>query len=509
MEKLAALSILINAIIFLALYAEQRSDGATAAHAYAPGKHLLTRVNWLTLKARRVRYALSGSHHLRYVPGNIARTFFPIFYCAHALFPYFMWPLGTKYQWGGLTIIRGVGIILCLLLLVKNDWPHRLRSYFKAYWYFTVMYLLPFYTTLGWLITGGHMAWTTNVVFAIILLHVMVDKPRFILLGLLGMGLGTTFYHLRLVPYEDIATSYAAITSTQHLVYTCVFAIAISICFLQTRNKSEERRNALRLLGIIGTEMRKLLALRKAYGSSIQFLNEQMQIEKVLPAGDNQELLSIKVNKQSYTSLKEAIKGLIRDSKRGVRTVDRILATLQAKINTSDFTMHSMRQCVTDALEAYQLTMYQEKQLHTSLEGDFQFYGSAYYTQHMLFNLIENSHKHSQQDCTLQIRLNNHRLHVKDTGRGISKNALPYIFDPFFTTDATAMGLGLAFCKLVMQAYGGVIICKSKQGKQSFTEFILTFPKPRNHTQRIPKATKRELPAANARNVPTDVKERS
>jgi signal transduction histidine kinase len=71
----------------------------------------------------------------------------------------------------------------------------------------------------------------------------------------------------------------------------------------------------------------------------------------------------------------------------------------------------------------------------------------------------------------------NNQLIFTDTAKGISKDLLPTIFDIFVTQDQThkGAGLGLAFCKMVMQAYGGKITCKSQKGK--YTTFILSFPK--------------------------------
>ena len=68
-------------------------------------------------------------------------------------------------------------------------------------------------------------------------------------------------------------------------------------------------------------------------------------------------------------------------------------------------------------------------------------------------------------------------LIVKDTATGIPKDFLPKIFDQFETKKSTSggTGLGLAFCKMVMESYGGKIECNSELGK--YTEFVLSFPK--------------------------------
>jgi len=65
-------------------------------------------------------------------------------------------------------------------------------------------------------------------------------------------------------------------------------------------------------------------------------------------------------------------------------------------------------------------------------------------------------------------------LIFEDTAKGISTDALPKLFTRFSTTCRGGTGMGLAFCKMVMQEYGGDIICESELGK--YTRFILTFP---------------------------------
>ncbi len=62
-------------------------------------------------------------------------------------------------------------------------------------------------------------------------------------------------------------------------------------------------------------------------------------------------------------------------------------------------------------------------------------------------------------------------------GTGIAADKLPSIFQPFYTSleQGTGTGMGLSFCKMVMDGFGGAIACRSKLGE--FTEFELKFPK--------------------------------
>lgn len=73
-------------------------------------------------------------------------------------------------------------------------------------------------------------------------------------------------------------------------------------------------------------------------------------------------------------------------------------------------------------------------------------------------------------------------LSVRDTGEGISPAEIPSIFDRFVQAKAQnarsrgGNGLGLAFCKMVVEAHGGAITAASREGLGS--EFIITLPIP-------------------------------
>jgi signal transduction histidine kinase len=97
----------------------------------------------------------------------------------------------------------------------------------------------------------------------------------------------------------------------------------------------------------------------------------------------------------------------------------------------------------------------------------------------VLCNLISNAIKHNGPDT--QVRLDaqavESRMEVlfscSDDGAGIPPEVLPSIFTEFATAnDASreSTGLGLAFCKAVVEAHGGRIWCESTppQGAQFF-----------------------------------------
>lgn len=484
MEKLAVwLSVIVNVILFFVLRFRQHSGSASVAHEGNQAEKPSRKPTWIAIKAQLFSCIPTGKNIIKYSQKRVSKyganyTTFAAFLCLNYILPYFMWTNGEAYRCNTLTIIRFLGVVTCIPLLLKNYWPARALKYFPTYWHMTIMYVLPFSTTLSVFIMGGTTEWLINVALAIMMLSAVVDWLSGIILAVLGIGLGAILYHVSFSVLGDMTPFSVDSISMHQLTYTCIFATSIGLLFFERRAREEDKRmETLELFGrVASAEVRNILALSKAYASSIQFFEKQMHVDKVLPTEDGRELLLIKMDKRVHLSLKETIDGLMRHSKRGVQNMNRMLATLCKNIDTDDFTIFSMQPCITNALTLCRLNSHQKSSLLVNLDEDFQIYGSAYYMQHILYNLVENAYKHSQRDCIVEIWLANHKLHVKDDGVGISKEALPYIFDPFFTTAEAAVGIGLSFCQIVMEAFGGVIICKSKQGKKSFTEFVLTFP---------------------------------
>jgi signal transduction histidine kinase len=72
-------------------------------------------------------------------------------------------------------------------------------------------------------------------------------------------------------------------------------------------------------------------------------------------------------------------------------------------------------------------------------------------------------------------------IEVADTGAGIARENISRIFEPFFTTknqkteDRAGAGMGLAFCRHIIDAHDGNITVSSRLGEG--TSFIITLPK--------------------------------
>jgi PAS domain S-box-containing protein len=91
--------------------------------------------------------------------------------------------------------------------------------------------------------------------------------------------------------------------------------------------------------------------------------------------------------------------------------------------------------------------------------------GDAERLQQVVWNLLTNAIRHTQESGTITIELNRDSstvyLRVKDSGEGIPQDFLPFVFDRFSQADSSVtrrhggLGIGLAIVKQITELHGG------------------------------------------------------
>ena len=121
---------------------------------------------------------------------------------------------------------------------------------------------------------------------------------------------------------------------------------------------------------------------------------------------------------------------------------------------------------------------------HTDSD-DVMVFGDAGRLQQVLTNLVSNAIKFTPDSGKVSITVaktdDTVSIHVKDTGQGISPDALPNIFQQFSqgevgrTRSNTGLGLGLSIVKILVAKHGGTVRALS-EGLGKGSEFIVTLP---------------------------------
>ena len=122
--------------------------------------------------------------------------------------------------------------------------------------------------------------------------------------------------------------------------------------------------------------------------------------------------------------------------------------------------------------------------LTLSLQDDCDMYADRTKLQQVVYNLMENAFKYTQEGGTINVSLQhvgkNAVLKVQDNGPGIAAEHLPHIFDRFYRVDKArsretgGTGLGLAIVNQLVVLHGGEIHVESEVGKG--TTFIVEIP---------------------------------
>jgi two-component system, CAI-1 autoinducer sensor kinase/phosphatase CqsS len=166
--------------------------------------------------------------------------------------------------------------------------------------------------------------------------------------------------------------------------------------------------------------------------------------------------------------------------------IDRLLINATERpVEEHEFEYFSAQQCVLEALHRYPfIGRYERDLISLDLDRDFTINAPPVLVVHVLFNLMKNGlyyvHKKGKGGVRVTLVTSRHgrdKIIVQDTGTGIPPQNIRRIFERFFTTTEAGhgAGIGLSFCKMVMDGLGGSITCRSRLGV--YTRFVLTFPR--------------------------------
>jgi signal transduction histidine kinase len=101
----------------------------------------------------------------------------------------------------------------------------------------------------------------------------------------------------------------------------------------------------------------------------------------------------------------------------------------------------------------------------------------AFQLKHAVLNLVLNALQATPKGGAIVIEVRDDveqlSIEVRDTGEGIAAEVLPRAFDAFFTTREGGTGLGLPITRRIVEAHGGSVAIRSREGEGTVATVVL------------------------------------
>jgi two-component system CAI-1 autoinducer sensor kinase/phosphatase CqsS len=346
--------------------------------------------------------------------------------------------------------LRAIGTGLCLALALSNSWPAAWRRYIVPFSYFTFLYSLPFFFTLMLLLNHSNVTWEMSTLAALIYVVLLYDLVNAIVVLVVG-SLAAIAAYLLVTGGAPIPEGY--LTTLPILIFAVTGFLGLA--YGDNLIAKEKLKAAASLASQVAHECRTPLTGIRFEADGCERLLARLPESAIR----DKLLASHRRVRQHITSANSVIDLLLTNvaqHHRGAPTAE----------------LHNMSKIVSMALDRYSFKPNQRDIVRTDLQEDFQFRGSDLLMTHVLFNLLKNGLRAIEArggtDNSLSIELRQgagtNRILITDTGEGIPPEILNYVFIPFVSAQRPGVGtgLGLSFCRMIIEGAGGTISCRSK-----------------------------------------------
>ena len=260
----------------------------------------------------------------------------------------------------------------------------------------------------------------------------------------------------------------------------------LKIAKITTEKEQEMRKTVMVLVGDIVHDLRTPIAIIEDGADILGSVSSGLK--KILKEAS--DLKSETLNSLNSGKLNYVINDMSIAQKDSVRMINDFIDTTLRELSVAqknqdgaiaheELTKCSSRRILENALDSYPRR--NNIKINECFPYDFFLMGNSILMMKVLFNLIRNAEEQIIANGKGEITLTTKKaedknlLIVKDTAGGAPPEVVDNLFKEFFTTKKDGSGIGLAFCKKMMENFGGDLTCNSVLGESM--EFILSFPK--------------------------------
>lgn len=255
---------------------------------------------------------------------------------------------------------------------------------------------------------------------------------------------------------------------------------------ITAEKEQEMRKTVMVLVGDIVHDLRTPIAIIEDGANILEEIAPELNAV-IKEAG---ELKSEKLSLIDNSQLNYVLNKMSIAQKYSVRMINDFIDTTLRELSVAqkyqdgalaheELTKCSSRRILENVLDSYPRR--NNIKINEYFSYDFFLMGNSILMMKVLFNLIRNAEEQiiangkGEITITTQETENRNLLIVKDTAGGAPPEVADNLFKEFFTTKKDGFGIGLSFCKKMMQNFDGDLTCKSVFGES--IEFTLSFPK--------------------------------
>jgi two-component system, CAI-1 autoinducer sensor kinase/phosphatase CqsS len=338
-------------------------------------------------------------------------------------------------------------------------------SAMHKYFSLTCWLQFPLFFTWMYLMNSNSSMWMASVAVMIVMYYQLTDW-RLASIGLITGSLLAIFVAIQ------IRGNIEPIPSEHSVVFFFSWGCALLFALSSANIRRERLRHALTVIGIMAHELRTPLATMALIAQAIRAEATAIDAQHAQRLGE-------------LAARMDALTRTINHH------IDLQMANARYTKQHNATQLLSARQLVSNVLNDYPFGSKRERQcVEVILHSDFWFHGSSHQFIQVLNNLIKNAlhslkaaqsrYDHGDLRIELGMRDAIGRIQITDRGIGINANQINLIFEPFFSTaNETGHGLGLAFCKQVVEAaYGKIMVHSETALGATFTLQLPCQPSP-------------------------------
>lgn len=371
-------------------------------------------------------------------------------------------------------LLRTIGFALSAAVFFLPRAPDRLRTHSALLSYVTLWYTVPFFFTLMLLLNGASDVWQLSLVSGFIYLVLLCDSINAFILGLTGSLAAFLVYWLIA---GDLTIPSAYINVLPVLAF-----VLCGVAFLNYSNNLviAEKMTAIGgLAAHIAHEMRTPLLGIRLDADKIQKIAPDL-IEAV--AWARAHGWPGRITPAMQIGMPHALARIGQHTASANSVIDMLLMNAAVTKGRAEMSACSARRTLETAIERYHFRGGQRDLIDLDVGREFTYDGVEVLMVHVLFNLLKNALRAIEKAGGGRISLALHdgaqrnEIVFRDSGPGMAPEVARNIFLPFYSNEAIGIGtgIGLSFCRSVVESFNGTITCSSELGVG--TVFVISLP---------------------------------